>query len=227
MFQRSANDPVILELVDRLSSLDQNCLTNLSSGITAMAGGDLTFAVKPVTTPISTRARSGEVQQLVDIFNSMLAKAQEALEGYEVVRETYRSALGDQSCLNDLEVRLASLSDNCLTNLGAGLEAMTRGDLTVDVQPVTNHLEAARGKAMGTLGEIFNGMLSKAQAGLGLYNTTRTQVAGMIREIGDTSNTLSTAAETMSTTSHETSRAIERSPAPSRASPRAPSSRCA
>jgi methyl-accepting chemotaxis protein len=209
LHRRPANDPVVLELAERLSSLDQHCLAGLSTGIAAMAGGDLTVSLAPVTTPISTRARSDEVQQLVDIFNSMLEKTQAALGGYETVRETHRAALGDQSCLTGLEIQLTSLSENCLTDLGAGLEAITRGDLTVAVRPVTSRLETRRGGSMGTLGEIFNGLLGKAQSGLGLYNTTRIQFAGMIQEISETSEALSSSAGTMSTTSHETSRAIE------------------
>ena len=205
---RLSKDPVLRELIDRLSSLDQHCLADLDAGISAMAAGDLTLEAKPLTTPILTRARSDETQQLVDIFNSMLGKAQSALEGYEFVRETHRAALGDQSCLNDLQAQLTSLSENCLTSLGSGLEAMTRGDLTADRQPVTSPL-APRGSSIGRLGEIFNEMLTRAQAGLRLYNTTRTQIAGIVGEISATSDQLSSAAETMSTTSRETSRAIE------------------
>ena len=40
----------------------------------------------------------------------------------------------------ELSERLRSLDQHCLTGLGAGLEAMTRGDLTVEVQPVTNFM---------------------------------------------------------------------------------------
>ena len=73
----------------------------------------------PRTTPITDRAGSPEVQALVDLFNSMLTRAQSALESYEQARGQLRRGLGDHSCLEDLEQRLASLDGNCLTNLGA------------------------------------------------------------------------------------------------------------
>ncbi len=57
-----AVDPVIDELLDRLRSLDGNCLTNLGRGLDAMTHGDLTIAVRPVTEFIGSRARSPEVQ---------------------------------------------------------------------------------------------------------------------------------------------------------------------
>src|SRR3954452_7439873 len=73
-------DPALAELHQRLRSLDQNCLTNLEHGLSGVAGGDLTIAVKPVTKPITTTSRDPQVQALIDTFNSMLGRAQTALE---------------------------------------------------------------------------------------------------------------------------------------------------
>ena len=128
---RSRRDPAVAELSERLRSLDGKCLTHLERGLAAIASGDLTVEVQPATTPITTRSRNGEIQDLIDVFNSMLQRAQAALESYEVAREQLRHGLGDKSCLADLEERLQSLDGNCLTNLGAGLQAMTSGDLTI------------------------------------------------------------------------------------------------
>ena len=111
MFDRRAGDPAITELRDRLKSLDENCLTNLERGLDAVAAGDLTVAVDPVTTPIETRSSSPEIQELIELFNSMLTRAQAALEGYEAAREDLRRGLGDQPCLVDLEARLTSLDE--------------------------------------------------------------------------------------------------------------------
>jgi methyl-accepting chemotaxis protein len=204
-----SHDPALDELRDRLHSLDANCLTNLQNGLAAVAAGELTSSVKPVTTPITIAARSAEVQELITIFNAMLDKAQAALESYEQMREEMRRTLGDHSCLAQLEPRLESLDQNCLSNLGAGLEAMTTGDLTVDVKPVTHFLAARPGDELGTLGTIFNSMLSKAQGGLELYNMTRHQLAEMIREISATAENVSSASQQMSASASETSRAIE------------------
>src|SRR5262249_53867180 len=154
------------ELTQRLASLHDNCLTNLVSGLDAMRDGDLTVEVLPVTKPIAARSDEPAVQALVELFNSMLGKAQTALEGYNAVRETQRAALGDRSCLADLQARLTSLSDNCLIGLGEGLSAVAEGDLTVDANPVTTTLETRPGLALGTLGETFNVMLGRAQAGI-------------------------------------------------------------
>ena len=93
-----SEDPVVVELTQRLSSLHDHCLTNLVAGLDALRAGDLTVAVTPVTTPIASHSDEPAIQALVDLFNSMLGKAQAALEGYNDVRETQRRALGDHRC---------------------------------------------------------------------------------------------------------------------------------
>ncbi len=174
LFTRKAkHDPVLAELSERLSALDNNCLAALERGLTGMAQGDLTLGAEPTTTPITSTAADPQVQGLVEQFNGLLARAQTALNGYNEMREDLRSALGDQSCLHELRGRLASLNSNCLTDLEAGLTAMSAGDLTVDVQPVTKPLTAEPGQQVGELAEIFNGMLGRAQTSLEAYNTTR------------------------------------------------------
>jgi methyl-accepting chemotaxis protein len=78
-----------------------------------------------------------------------------------------------QAGLEALRERLESLEAHCLTNLGAGLDAMTRGDLTVDVQPATTPLEHFGDPTVDALVDVFNRMLGKAQSGLERYNTVR------------------------------------------------------
>jgi methyl-accepting chemotaxis protein len=205
----AAADPAAAELRTRLRSLHDHCLTNLVAGLDAMTKGDLTVHVAPATKPITRRSENPETQELVELFNSMLEKAQTALEGYNGVRETMRSALGDQSCLEDLQIRLNSMSDHCLTGLGEGLTAMAQGDLTVAVHPATTSLQAGRGKQLGTLGDTFNDMLGKAQGGLEAYNATRASVAHMIDGINDTAGQVAGASQQMSATTQETGAAIE------------------
>ena len=216
MFRRShatppvaAPDPAARELRERLHSLHDHCLTNLVAGLDAMTRGDLTVHVAPATKPIVTRSESADTQELVDLFNSMLAKAQTALEGYNAVREEMRAALGDDNCLEGLQARLNSMSDHCLTGLGEGLTAMADGDLTVDVQPATTPLITRPGKQLGALGETFNVMLGKAQGGLEAYNTTRTGVADIITKISETAGQVAGASQEMSATTSETGAAIE------------------
>jgi methyl-accepting chemotaxis protein len=167
----------LVALRERLESLEGHCLTNLGAGLEAMTRGDLTIDVQPATTPLE-HFGDPSIDALVDVFNRMLAKAQGGLELYNTVREDLRDKLGDQSILHDLDGRMKSLDSVCLTNLGTGLEAMSNGDLTVDVQPATHFIASENGTSVGSLGETFNSMLAKAQGGLELYNSVREDLRG-------------------------------------------------
>src|SRR5664279_4481742 len=85
------------QLFERLSSLDTKCLNGLVNGLKLASDGDYTSAVTPVTTPIDLVADDPKMAELVTVFNSMLGKAQAALEGYNTLREELRAALGDHS----------------------------------------------------------------------------------------------------------------------------------
>ncbi|MEZ5079554.1 MAG: hypothetical protein R2878_02610 [Thermoleophilia bacterium] len=147
---RGGRDADLLELLSRLKSLDENCLTDLQGGLAAMLAGDLTVEVRPSTSPLETTSNDAVVSELATVFNSMLARAQAGLTGYNQVREIMRGALGDQSCLSDLTQRLDSLHRNCLTDLEAGLAQVAEGDLTREVTPVTSPLQARPGRPSAT-----------------------------------------------------------------------------
>ena len=160
----------VAELTAALQSLDANCLDRPRRRPARDGGRRPHPRRRPGHPPVDVAAFDPQVVALGELFNAMLGKAQGALEAYNSMREELRAALGDRSSLTDLQQRLDSLSDRCLTGLGAGLDAMSHGDLTVDVVPVTQPLVAAPGAQLGALGERFNIMLGQAQAGLGAYN---------------------------------------------------------
>jgi methyl-accepting chemotaxis protein len=212
--QTAAAQPVAVDesydtLKDRLRSLHDHCLTNLLAGLDAMGRGDLTVEVQPATAPIDTSSVSDEARELTELFNAMLEKAQAALAGYNEVRETLRAALGDQSSLEQLQARLTSLSDHCLVALGTGLEAVTRGDLTVPAEPVTTPIVVPVGKAPGELAEVFNVMLERAQGGLASYNEMRGGLSSMITDITKSAASVAASSQQMSATAEQTGMAIQ------------------
>jgi methyl-accepting chemotaxis protein len=201
------------QVKEGLISLYENCLAGLSHGLQAMRAGDLTVALAPVTQPIILSEADEEARELAELFNGMLGMVQAALVDYNALREDLRSALGDQSCLPALRQRLHSLDANCLTGLGDGLDAAARGDLTVDVQPVTHPLSALPGARLGELGDVFNSMLAKAQGGLVSYNAMRERlnerVGTMIDEIGGLAGKVAASSAEMTASSRQTGQSIE------------------
>jgi methyl-accepting chemotaxis protein len=175
-------------------------LGGLLAALQAMGQGDLT-AEAP-----TAAALPADAPPAVAALN---ATAGAAAEAYNLMREQLRAALGDRSCLHELDGRLASLSANCLTGLGDGLAAMSRGDLTVTADPVTRPLEAAPGQQVGALGERFNIMLAQAQAGLASYNATRAVLGETVGAIAATSAAVAAAATEMSESAAQSGQAID------------------
>ena len=92
---RSVTRPVAA-LGTRLRSLNEHCLENLSNGLRAVAHGDLTVAVAPVTSPLDVRS-TDEIGQLSSTFNDMLGKAQSSIESYNEMRGQLGSLIGQVS----------------------------------------------------------------------------------------------------------------------------------
>jgi len=70
-----------------------------------------------------------------------------------------------------LQLHLRSLHDHCLTNLLAGLEAMSRGDLTVRAFCRTTPIETrADDPETQELIDLFNSTLRQTHAVLNAYN---------------------------------------------------------
>ena len=206
---RSRNAWTITELKDRLTSMDANCLTDLVAGMDALTAGDLTLEVTPVTKPITDADASGDVAELVVLFNAMLDKAQAVISGYNAFREQLREALGDQSCLTDLSARLTSLSDSCLVSLGDGLAAMTRGDLTVEAGLSPPRWPPGPASSSATWARRSTSCSAGAQSGLSSYNEMRGQLGDLIGEIADTATAVAGASDEMAATAVQTGQAID------------------
>jgi methyl-accepting chemotaxis protein len=83
-------------LIERMQSLQQHCVKDLHLALEAMAGGDLTVTVAPVTTPVPV-ADGRSAGRLAEIFNALLGTVQGAIGGYEGMRGKLTGMLGEIS----------------------------------------------------------------------------------------------------------------------------------
>jgi methyl-accepting chemotaxis protein len=183
-------------------------LQHLEHGLQSMNEGDLTVSVDADLSPIAPDTEGQSVGFVADSYNAMIESAQASLEGYNAMRETLREKLGDHSSLEALTERLESLRSHCLTDLKDALNAMNDGDLTTNVTPFTEPIDAATGEQVGELAEVFNAMLQNTQDAVSGYNSMRVKLATMINDISTSSESLSAASTQMAATSEETGRAI-------------------
>jgi methyl-accepting chemotaxis protein len=194
---------LLADLKDRIASLEQNCAAGLAGCLERFAAGDLTATVTPCTTPVPVRPDQDSLAaETARTFNALLSRVQSAINAYDAMRTEYAAALGDYSCVGQLETRLTSVTDNCLKELAGGLSAMRDGDLRYEVIPVTSPIETKPGAEIGVIAATFNTMLGRLQAGIEDYNSMRTDLGDVIGQVRAT-------AEAVAATSEETAAGAE------------------
>jgi methyl-accepting chemotaxis protein len=92
---RSVTRPV-RAIGNRMDSLNDHCLNELTIGLEASAASDLTHEVVTVTTPIDVRSND-ELGRLSRTFNDMLAKVQRSIESYDTMRKGLGETIGHVS----------------------------------------------------------------------------------------------------------------------------------
>ncbi|PTL55694.1 hypothetical protein [Paraconexibacter algicola] len=93
-------------------------------------------------------------------------------------------APGFDETLDELQHRLRSLDEHCLTSLEQGLGAMVAGDFTVTAAPVTEpiHTHSDNPQIRGLI-DLFNAMLARSQATLVAYEQLRQDLAEALGDL--------------------------------------------
>ncbi len=104
--------------------------------------------------------------------------------------------------------RLRSLDERDLAEFSGALEAISRGDLTIEAQPSTEPIGFDREDELGQMIETFNRMLGKTHEGLVSYNNMRAKLAGMLSEVSQTSQVVASASQQMAASSGEAGKAV-------------------
>jgi len=78
--------------------------------------------------------------------------------------------------------RVKQLETVCITNLGNGLMALSRGDLSAKVEKATRHLELKRKDEVGEVADTVDNMITKAQSGIDAYELVREKFTMLMGE---------------------------------------------
>jgi methyl-accepting chemotaxis protein len=178
----------------------------IANGSANTAADDLTTAVQNASKAISDANTSAANSTASSSRTLMLVIALVAL----LIAGTISFVLARDFSrrIKQLLDGIKSLEGNCVTDLGKGLDAIAAGDLTREVVPVTSPIATTREDEIGQLTRSFNAMVDKTQSSVAAYNETRHKVAGMLREIGNTSEQLALASQQMANVSDEAGRAV-------------------
>jgi methyl-accepting chemotaxis protein len=113
-------------------------------------------------------------------------------------------ARGIVNGVNAVQATLSSMTNVCATNLEAGLAALSRNDLTLEVKAATHPIEKYGSDEIGATAAVTNKMLGKLQATIDSYETARKGLTATVTEV-------KSAADSVARTSGEVSAAASQS----------------
>ncbi|MCC7369194.1 MAG: MCP four helix bundle domain-containing protein [Chloroflexi bacterium] len=194
-----------------LDSLTNRCATGLERALGAMANGDLTVEVVPVTPPIA-RYGTDEIGETARVTNLMRDKLVATIHGYEQARAGLRAALEE---VRDAAHGVAGTSQQLGQAASQTSEVVQH--VTEAVQHVAQGSEetsiASRGTndAVGQLGEaidaIAKGATSQAHQ-VQSASSTAGQMAAAVEEVASTAQTVAAASQQARTSAEQGARAV-------------------
>ncbi len=187
----------LAHITERIGALRDGCVAALTQGLTTGAEGNLSETIDICGPPVQSMTHD-ELSVIVDAVNSIRTDVMSSVDAYNSMN----------ALMTALVERMQSLQLNCLTDLQGGLAAMAGGDLTARVSDDTTPLPVEDGHEAGRLVEIFNAMLASTHSAAGSYEDMRSKLTGMLGQIAETSQTVSSASQQMSSTSEEAGRAV-------------------
>jgi len=132
-------------LLARLRSLDENCVKGLDAGLSAMASGDLTVEVIPVTTPIEEGPKD-QIGLACETTNLLLGKIQASVASYNRTRTELSSLIGEiagsSRTLASASTQMASTSEEA--GRAVGEIALAVGEVAQGAERQVRMVESTR-----------------------------------------------------------------------------------
>jgi methyl-accepting chemotaxis protein len=117
-------------------------------------------------------------------------------------------ARGIRRGVADVRETLDSLKDKDVADLQNGLQALARGDLSVEVAAGTPPIARLSNDEIGDVGRTVNDIRDATVASVMEYNATRDALSAIVGQISGTASSVSAASQQMASTSDETGRAV-------------------
>jgi methyl-accepting chemotaxis protein len=147
-----------------------------------------------------SKTDAGSTQR--DLLIALLAALAIAITAAVLLTRTMRRSV------TEVLSRLSSLRDHCATDLNAGLHAFAAGDLTHNIEAVTEPIADPGRDEIGDIARATNEIRDNFVAMIESYNISRAALGELVGQVAGTAGAVSTASEQMATTSDDAGRAI-------------------
>jgi methyl-accepting chemotaxis protein len=185
----------VAPILDRLQMLRDNCATDLRSGLSAMANGDLTVPVVPVTPPID-RIGSDELGRIAEAVNEIRARTVASVEAYNETRASLTILVGKvnvaSGTLSAASQDMASTSDQAGRAVGEIAQAVT--DVAAGAERQVRMVDQARHSSQQT-GESAEQANELAQQGVAAADRAATAMVALRNSTGDVTGAIQALSE--------------------------------
>ena len=209
----------VLTILDRLQMLQDHCATELRNGLNAMADGDLTYEVTPVTPLIDNPAKD-KLGQVAEAVNGIRNRTVASVEAYTAMSGKLREVMGDVSqgagSVSSASQQMASTSEeagkavgeiaSAVGDVAQGAERQVRGIESVKTS-ADEAATAARTSAEQAkeATEVASQAREVAQEGVG----SAEQATHAMRAVSDSSQSVTTAIRDLAGKSEEIGAIVE------------------
>jgi methyl-accepting chemotaxis protein len=159
-------------VVQRLNSVQEHCLADLNSGMTAMAGGDLTFGVTPVTPKID-KYPNDEVGQAAASVNDIIDKMVATIGSYNSTRMKLTELM------QDISHSVQKLTD-AKTELGQSADQAA--EATQQIAQATTQVADGTGQTAKSVHDVSNSM-SELDEVIGQVTAGATKTAAAVSDV--------------------------------------------
>jgi len=106
--------------------------------------------------------------------------------------------------VTDVQNTLTAMTDHCVSELEAGLSALSQNDLTVEVHAVTNPIAQYGSDEIGQTAAVTNRMLEKVRGTIGSYEVARVELADTVGQVKAAAEALTRASEALNSAASQT-----------------------
>ena len=103
-----------------------------------------------------------------------------------------------------VESALLSLAHHDASSLDEGLRALASNDLSVEIRPVTQPVPQSGGDEIGRMADEANMLVARFNSTMAAYETARGSLSAMIRDVADTSESVSRTADLLNEAAGQT-----------------------
>jgi methyl-accepting chemotaxis protein len=206
-------------LLERMNMLSSHCVTDLQHALRAMANGDLTQPVVPVTPLIDNPAKD-EIGRLQSQFNDVRNNTVASVEAYNATREALSQLIGEVSMsagtVSSASQQMAATSDEAGRAVGEIAQAVT--DVAQGAERQVRMVESTRETAASTA-QVAQDSAQSAESTAQVAEETRTvaqegvaaaqQATDAIRQVADSSRDVSEAIGELSARSEQIGGIVE------------------